>query len=44
MMSFGPALVMIAIGRGSAIEVGLIGGYGEEDVREWRASLGAYPC
>ena len=42
MMSFGPALVMIAIGAGSAIEVGLIGGYGEEDMREWRASLGAY--
>jgi len=42
MMSFGPALVMVAIGAGSAIEVGLIGGYGEEDLREWRASLGAY--
>ena len=42
MMSFGPALVMVAIGAGSAIEVGLIGGYGQEDMREWRASLGAY--
>jgi Patatin-like phospholipase len=42
MMSFGPALVMVAMGAGSAIEVGLIGGYGEEDMREWRASLGAY--
>ena len=41
MMSFGPALVMVAIGAGSAIEVGLIGGYSEEDMREWRASLGA---
>jgi hypothetical protein len=42
MMSIGPLLVMIAMGAGSAIEVGLIGGYGEEDMREWRASLGAY--
>ncbi len=42
MMAFGPLLVMIAMGAGSAIEVGLIGGYGEEDMREWRASLGAY--
>jgi len=42
MMSFGPALVMVAIGAGSAIEVGLIGGYSDEDTREWRASLSAY--
>ena len=42
MMSFGPALVMIAMGAGSAIEVGLIGGYRQEGMREWRASLGAY--
>jgi hypothetical protein len=40
-MSFGPALVMVAIGAGSALEVGLIGGYTEENLREWRASLGA---
>ena len=42
MMVFGPALVMVAIAAGSAMEVGLIGGYREEDMREWRASLGAY--
>ncbi len=42
MMTIGPLLVMIAMGAGSAIEVGLIGGYGEEDMREWRSSLGAY--
>ena len=42
MMCIGPLLVMIAIGAGSAIEVGLIGDYGEEDMREWRASLWAY--
>ena len=42
MMTFGPALVMVAIGAGSAIEVGLIGGYGQEDMREWRASMVAY--
>ena len=42
MMTFGPLLVLIAMGAGSAIEVGLIGDYGEEDMREWRASLGAY--
>jgi hypothetical protein len=41
MMSFGPALVMVAISAGSAIEVGLIGGYGQEDMREWRASIAA---
>ena len=42
MMSFGPLMVFVAIGAGSAIEVGLIGHYGDEDMREWRASLGAY--
>ena len=42
MMSFGPMVVIVAVGAGSAIEVGLIGKYGEEDMREWRASLGAY--
>ena len=42
MMSFGPLLAFVAIGAGSAIEVGLIGRYDEEDMREWRASLGAY--
>lgn len=42
MMTLGPLIVMVAFGAGSAIEVGLIGDYGEEDMREWRASLGAY--
>jgi hypothetical protein len=42
MMSFGPLLVFAAISAGSAIEVGLIGHYGDEDMREWRASVGAY--
>ena len=39
--TFGVPLVMLAIGVGSALEVGLVGGYDEEDMREWRASLGA---
>jgi hypothetical protein len=42
LMTFGPALVLTAMGAGAAIEVGLIGGYRDEDMREWRASLGAY--
>ncbi len=42
MMTFGPLLVLVSMGAGSAIEVGLIGDYGDEDMREWRASLGAY--
>ena len=33
MMSFGPALVMLGMGAGSAIEVGFIGGYRKEDTR-----------
>jgi len=42
MMLFGPALVLLAVGVGSAIEVGLIGVDRDEGMRQWRASLGAY--
>jgi Patatin-like phospholipase len=41
-VSFGPPVAVLAILLSVAIESGLLGAMEEEEVREWRASLGAY--
>jgi hypothetical protein len=42
MATFGPPAAILAIALSTAIESGLLGALEEEEIREWRASLGAY--
>ena len=42
MATFGPPIAVLAILFGMAIESGMLGATEGEEIREWRASLGAY--
>ena len=42
MTAFGPPVAIVAILLSTAIESGLLGAAEEEEIREWRASLGAF--